>query len=258
MPVEFDGKRYKQTSDHQKEWGERLIQELKLRGDECILDVGCGDGALTAKLANVVQDGSVMGIDASEGMIRAAQSHKESNLSFQQLDVTTIKFHEEFDIIFSNATLHWVKDHITLLTLLYRALRPSGVLRVNFAGDGNCSTLNRIIKELMGRNDFRDAFKGFEWPWYMPGIDEYTELVNRSPFKKVEVWGENADRYFPDTNTMLGWIDHPAIVPFKKYLAPHLAEQFHKIVEDHMIEATKQSDGTCFEMFRRINVLTYK
>ena len=258
MPVEFDGKRYEQTSAHQKEWGTRLIHELKLRGDEHILDVGCGDGALTAKLAEVVPEGSVMGIDASEGMIRTAQSHQNNNLSFQQLDVMSIHFYEKFDFVFSNAALHWVKDHNTLLGLLYRALKPSGVLRANFAGDGNCSTFNRIVKELMNHDEFRDAFEGFEWPWYMPGIDEYAGLLKRSPFRHAEVWGENADRYFPDTDAMLGWIDHPAIVPFRQYLEHDMAERFHKMVADFMVEETKQNDGTCFEMFRRVNVLAQK
>ena len=110
----------------------------------------------------------------------------------------------------------------------------------------------------MARNEFMDAFKGFEWPWYMPGIDEYYQLVDLSPFKNAEVWGENADRHFPDESAMLGWIDQPAIVPFKLYLMPHLAERFHKDVADLMIKTTKQPDGTCFETFRRINILAYK
>ena len=258
MQVEFDGKRYEQTSTHQKEWGTRLIEELNIRGDEHILDVGCGDGALTEKLAEAVPDGTVIGIDASKGMIETAQTHASRNLSFKQLDVINLKYNEEFDVIFSNAVLHWVKDHETLLVLLYKALKPSGKLRVNFAGEGNCSTLNNIAMEVMGRNDFKDAFLGFEWPWFMPGVDEYTKLVNMSPFNKAEIWGENADRYFPDENAMLGWVDHPAIVPFKQYLNLDLAEQFHKTVADLMVKSTKQSDGTCFEMFRRINVLAYK
>lgn len=162
MPVEFDGKRYERTSTHQKEWGTGLIEELNLRGDERILDVGCGDGALTAKMAEAVTDGTVIGIDASKGMIEAAKRHTGKNLSFQQLDVINLKFNEEFDIVFSNAVLHWVKDHRTLLELLYRALRPSGKLRVNFAGEGNCSALYDIVMEVMKRNDFSSAYLGVD------------------------------------------------------------------------------------------------
>ncbi len=141
MPTEFDGKRYRETSTHQKEWGARLIEELNLRGNERILDIGCGDGALTTNLADGVSHGSVLGIDASAGMIDTARSQKRPNLCFQLLDVLDADFRGEFDVIFSNATLHWVRDHEMLLPILYRALNENGILRVNFAGDGNCSTL---------------------------------------------------------------------------------------------------------------------
>lgn len=255
MPVEFDGKRYERTSAHQKEWGARLIEELRLRGDERILDVGCGDGALTATLAAAVPRGSVVGIDASTGMIRAAEGHRADNLSFMPLDVLEARFAEEFDVVFSNATLHWIKDHEALLAIVHRALAPRGVVRVNFAGDGNCATLNRIAQELMATEEFRGAFAGFEWPWYMPTVEEYAALVDRSPLRAAEVWGENADRYFPDAEAMLGWIDHPAIVPFRQHVDAQTGERFHRAVAERMVAATRQADGTCFETFRRINVL---
>ena len=78
---EFNGERYAQASRHQKEWGSRLISGLRLRGCESILDLGCGDGALTEKLASLVPDGAVLGIDASQGMIDAARKHARDNLS---------------------------------------------------------------------------------------------------------------------------------------------------------------------------------
>ncbi len=68
VSFEFDGQRYRQSSTHQKEWGMRPISELALRGDEAILDVGCGDAVLTARLARLVPRGRVLGIDASTGM----------------------------------------------------------------------------------------------------------------------------------------------------------------------------------------------
>ena len=258
MPTEFDGKRYRETSTHQKEWGARLIEELNLRGNERILDIGCGDGALTTNLADGVSHGSVLGIDASAGMIDTARSQKRPNLCFQLLDVLDADFRGEFDVIFSNATLHWVRDHEMLLPILYRALNENGILRVNFAGDGNCSTLNRVAQESMASDQYREAFTDFDWPWYMPSVEAYESLTKHSDFKDAEVWGENADRYFPDTEAMLGWLDHPAIVPFKQHLDPETAESFHKVVANRMIEETKQPDGTCFETFRRINLLAKK
>lgn len=258
MPVEFDGQRYRQASAHQKEWGSRLIAELSLTGEEHILDVGCGDGALTAALADLVPRGSVVGIDASTGMVEAAQSHERPSLSFRVLDVTDADFCEEFDLIFSNAALHWIKDHVKLLSILHRALKEGGVLKVNFAADGNCSTLNRIAREFMDSDEFREGFADFQWPWYMPTIDAYERLIGQSPFVDAATRGENADRYFPDSEAILGWIDHPSIVPFKQHLDAHTGERFHAAVAARMLDETRQADGTFFETFRRIDVVARK
>lgn len=83
---EFDGEKYKKASKHQKEWGNNLIDELSLNGDEEILDLGCGDGGLTEQLAQSVPRGRVLGIDASAGMIAAAQNRLKSNLVFMQME----------------------------------------------------------------------------------------------------------------------------------------------------------------------------
>lgn len=106
MTHEFDGNKYKAASAHQKEWGTKLIQELNISGTERILDLGCGDGALTAQLAALTPHGTVIGIDASYGMIETAQSHVAKNLSFEVRDINELNFENEFDIVFSNATLH--------------------------------------------------------------------------------------------------------------------------------------------------------
>lgn len=84
MDLEFDGKKYAQASAHQREWGLRVICELKLTGREWILDLGCGDGALTAQLASLVPDRLVVGVDSSESMIDTAMRHSLPNLRFEQ------------------------------------------------------------------------------------------------------------------------------------------------------------------------------
>jgi trans-aconitate methyltransferase len=255
---EFDGNKYKKASSHQKEWGQKLISELHFIGTEKILDLGSGDGSLTSLLSNLVPDGRVLGIDASSGMIQTAKQIRKSNLEFLLLDINVMDFEEEFDLIFSNAALHWILDHERLLENCYRVLCPGGAIRFNFAGEGNCSNFYAVVREAMEREDYKEYFFNFSWPWYMPPVDTYRRLVEQTRFRDIKVWPENADRYFPDEDAMIRWIDQPAIVPFLKHLPTDKGKTFRDLVVGRMSVCTKQSDGTCFETFRRINVLAYK
>ncbi|WP_163336962.1 methyltransferase domain-containing protein [Desulfopila sp. IMCC35008] len=258
MTHEFDGKKYEKASDHQKEWGQALIAELDLRGDEYVLDLGCGDGTLTKHIAELVPDGEVLGIDASLGMIDAALPKAAGNLFFQHLDINQLDFEDRFDIVYSNATLHWVKDHIHLLRSCRRALHDHGRLRFNFAGDGNCSSFFKVVREAMKMPAFESFFTGFDWPWYMPAVDDYQDLARSVSLTDVRVWGENADRYFPDEQAMIRWLDQPSLVPFLFYLGEREKGAFREVVINRMIEETKGVDGRCFETFRRINILAGK
>ena len=87
MTHEFDGEKYEKASTHQKEWGSKLIDEFDLTGTERVLDLGCGDGTLTAQLAALLPQGEVVGIDASKGMIEAALPKAGKNLRFRRLDI---------------------------------------------------------------------------------------------------------------------------------------------------------------------------
>ncbi|MDE6213923.1 MAG: class I SAM-dependent methyltransferase, partial [Lachnospiraceae bacterium] len=125
---EFDGEKYKIASTHQKEWGQSLISKISLQGNERILDLGCGDGYLTEQLALLAPNGKVLGIDASVGMIQTAKKICRDNLDFLHMDINSLCFSDEFDIIFSNAALHWVKDHTHILQNSHAALKPGGIL----------------------------------------------------------------------------------------------------------------------------------
>lgn len=258
MAYEFDGNKYEQASSHQREWGETLIGALSLKGNERVLDLGCGDGTLTAMIAELVPEGDVLGIDSSRGMIATALSKNRENLRFQLLDIEKIDFENEFDIIFSNAALHWIKNHETLLANVRRSLRPAGLAWFNFAGHGNCAALLGVMREAMGHQRFKTYFTSFEWPWYMPEVEEYAGLARSIGFERVTVWSENADRYFRDRETMVRWIDQPSIVPFLHPLPQSRKTEFRYFVVNRMIEKTLQADGTCFETFRRINLRATK
>ena len=254
MAHEFDGKKYEKASSHQKEWGAKLISELSLKGNECVLDLDCGDGNNTALIAELVPNGKVVGMDASKGMIDTAKQKERNNLKFILMDIDTIEFTAKFDVIYSNATLHWVKDHNRLLENVNRSLRQSGLLRFNFAADGNCSHFFKVIRKAIAMDEFTKYFSDFEWPWYMPSVGEYKLLVEQSKLRDAKVWGENADRFFPDTEAMIRWVDQPSLVPFLALVPSKDKAAFRKFVVDEMIKETKQDDSRCFETFRRINL----
>ncbi len=230
MSYEFDGVKYANASAHQNEWGRALIEDMNLTGNERILDLGCGDGSLTAQLAKAVPDGSVLGIDASQGMIAATDRHELANLDFALLDINEMDFVGEFDVVFSNATLHWVKNHPQMLHKTNKALKPGGLARFNFAAKGNCAALFEALDEVMGLQRFAEPFADFVWPWYMPAGEEYRRLVMRLGFRTVKVWEENADRHFPDTEAMIRWIDQPSLVPFLPALGPADGRDFRDAV----------------------------
>ena len=259
MTFDFNAEKYEKASAHQRQWGEKLITELDLKGNERILDLGCGDGGITAHLAECVPNGLTVGIDASQSMVESAQkNYKTDNLRFALMDINTIDFVDEFDLIFSNATLHWVKDHHKLLANVRKCLKAEGILRFNFAADGNCSHFFHVIRQVMHDGKYARYFDEFEWPWYMPVVAEYKRHVTRVGFQEVKVWGENADRHFADAEEMIRWIDQPSLVPFMKCVADIDKQSFRNTVVEQMLKETSQPGGTCFETFRRINVFAKK
>jgi trans-aconitate methyltransferase len=259
MAYEFDGQKYQAASSHQKAWGRKLIEELRLAGNESILDLGCGDGTLTRHLAELVPKGQVVGIDSSLGMLEQARQNVLPNLSFRHLDINQLDYQKAFDIIFSNAALHWVLDHEKLLRNVQKALKPRAKARFNFAGWGNCANFYAVVKELMQWIEFKKYFSGFVWPWYMPALAEYEALVSKTGFAEFRVWEENADKYFQDEKALIAWIDQPSIVPFLMKIDDRKdKELFRKLVIDRMLQATRRTNGTYFETFRRINLVAIK
>lgn len=110
---------YHRSSSSQKLWARELIEKLGLSGNERVIDIGCGDGSVTAAIASRLPRGAVAGIDSSREMIRFARKQYPSsmypNLSFVCMDARHLTFTEEFDVAFSNAALHWIAEHRPVL-----------------------------------------------------------------------------------------------------------------------------------------------
>ncbi len=164
----------------------------------------------------------------------------------------------EFDLIFSNAALHWVKDHKKLLKNTYRALNPHGKILWNFGGAGNTSNFIDVIQKKISEDTYAKYFENFEWPWFMPSKEQYTELISTIGFADYTVKEVNRDRYFSNASEMVQWIDQASIVPFIKNIPEKQNETFRQEIIEEMLKRTRQPNGACFETFRRINIYARK
>src|SRR5512146_699109 len=142
---QWDPREYEKHSSQQQLWAQELIAKLGLSGAERVLDVGCGDGKVTAQIATQLPRGSVVGVDNSPGMIALAterfppQAH--ANLRFQLEDASRLPFRAEFDLVFSNAALHWISDHRPVLRGIAAALKPGGKALLQMGGTGNAAEI---------------------------------------------------------------------------------------------------------------------
>jgi trans-aconitate 2-methyltransferase len=173
----WDAGDYARHSGAQAAWARELIAKLALRGDEEVLDIGSGDGKVTADLAERVPRGRVLGIDSSPDMVaRARQSFPASrypNLSFEPGDALELSFTERFEAVFSNAVLHWVRDHLRVLRGVARALKPGGRLLFQMGGRGNAAAILAVIDTLSERDPWAAHLHGFPCPYGFYGPEEY-------------------------------------------------------------------------------------
>jgi len=189
----WDADDYAHHSAIQKSWARELIDKLKLRGDEHVLDIGCGEGKVTAELAERVPDGSALGIDNSATMIERAQKafapQNHPNLSFKLADARDLAFEQSFDVAFSNAALHWVRDHRPMLKGLWRSLKPAGRILLQMGGSGNAAAIIGTLDRMMVEDAWKPYFDDFEFPYGFHPPDAYANWLETVGFdvQRVEL-----------------------------------------------------------------------
>jgi SAM-dependent methyltransferase len=142
-----------------------VLDLLDPKPGERILDLGCGDGVLTKKLQDLGCE--VVGIDASPDLVQAAL---RLNLNVTLLNAYDLDFHEEFDAVFSNAVLHWIKDPDRVVGRVFRALRPGGRFVAECGGHRCCETIQTVLVSELERRGY-DGWAAN--PWYFPTTEDY-------------------------------------------------------------------------------------
>ena len=187
---DWDAATYDRVSDIQLTWAIEQLERLDLDGDEVVLDAGCGSGRVTALLADRVPRGRVYGVDVAPSMAAHAAEALGERATILCQDLVELSLPEPVDVVFSNATFHWVKDHDALFAAIHRTLKPGGRLLAQCGGRGNIDGFRTAADSVAAEEPFEHYFVGWERPWnYATDVDTAAAL-ERSGFADVRCWLE--------------------------------------------------------------------
>lgn len=179
MKQAWDPKGYATHARFVSDLGQAVLQLLAPQPGERILDLGCGDGALTAKL--VQKNCNVLGIDSSSEQLAAA---KARGLDVLLMDGESLEFDQEFDAVFSNACLHWLTRADRVVAGVWRSLKDGGRFVAELGGEGNVAQVLKALNTTLARRDIdANAFN----PWFFPSVPQYRELLEARGFEVNEI-----------------------------------------------------------------------
>lgn len=256
----WQAEEYRNHSSVQYNAAMELLQKVSFKEGDQVLDIGCGDGKITALIANHLKMGSILGIDISQEMIDfAKQSFPKNgnpNLEFSIQDAEKLDYFEQFDIIVSSFAIQWVKNQRAFLQGAYRSLKPSGYLAVTIPL-GISDPLEQAIETVKAQPEWAPYFQKFNKQWNFITSDEFTGLLATNGFQvsSCEIIDQN--------------IMFPSLERFKKYvlqwfpylgpLPENLRDPFFREIVDQYLEMEPiLEDGRVRFNFSRMDIIAHK
>lgn len=223
-----------------------LLALVEVRPDLRVVDLGCGTGELTRQLADSLPGSVVTGLDSSPQMLEKAASFSGTGLNFVEGDQARLE--GEWDLIFSNAALHWSENHMDLIPGLYRRLNPGGQIAVQVPSN-HSHVSHQIIRETAAEEPFRSALGGFQRQVPVLSIDQYAQLLFDCGAENLIAFEKVYPHILADSDAVVEWISGTACVPYFERLGGH-KDSFIKVIRDKMRAVLPQTP--VFYPFRRI------
>jgi trans-aconitate methyltransferase len=232
-PREWNAPTYHRVSAPQFTWGQTVLERLALRGDETVIDVGCGTARLTALLVERLPRGRAIGVDLSANMLATAREGAAPDqcdrLRFVHASADALPFAGGADAVFSTATFHWVLDHPRLFRSLFRALKPGGRLVAQCGGAGNLARLHGRVEALMHDVAYAPFFERWTDPWEFADAGTTRARLADAGFTTIATRLTAAPVVQPDRAAFVEFVTTVILRPFLARL-PHDATR-HAFVE---------------------------
>lgn len=233
----WNGEEYHRNSSSQKEAAADLLNKIHLNGSESILDIGCGDGKITASLSKLLNSGRILGIDLSASMIDFAKKVYSNtlypNLEFELMPAEEIDFHEAFDVLLSFTTMQWIRDHSLVLAKVWDSLNSSGIFGVTMPM-GFPSALEKAVNEVIHKEKWKNYFINFDNGYTFVTLEEYTEYLKKQGFDIVCLEVVRQEDIFTSVAFFKGFISQ--WFPYLRPLPNDEKEVFMTEVLDRYIE----------------------
>jgi trans-aconitate 2-methyltransferase len=222
----WDGQSYDRISGPMEALGLAVLDRLPLRGDETVLDAGCGSGRITETLIQRLPRGKVIAVDASESMVAAARARLGPDADIRRADLLELELEQPVDAILSTATFHWIADHERLFARLHAVLRLRGRLLAQCGGEGNIDLLRGAAHAILDREPYAAHFRDWRPPWNYAGPDVTRERLLAAGFASAECWLQPAPQE----------PEHPREFLSTIVLGPHV-QQLPEELRDPFIDA---------------------
>ncbi len=234
---------YENKHSYVWEYGTKILEILSPQPQERILDLGCGTGQLTAKIA--ASGASVIGLDSAASAIAQAQSNYPE-IEFKLANGTDFSFNLPFDAVFSNAALHWMKPPAAVIKCIWDILKPGGRFVAEFGGKGNIRRIIQALNLALSEPDYN--------PWYFPSIAEYSTLLETQGFEVTYASLSDRPTQLEGAEGLVNWLE--------MFAGDRLTRKSSKVEIINQIESQLRSqlyrNGHWFADYKRIQIVAIK
>ena len=225
---------------------EDLFALLETRSGMSVVDLGCGPGELSLRLAERLPASTVVGIDSSAAMLERAEALKRPGLEFELGDAATVD--GSWDLVFSHAALHWIDDHQWLIPRLFSMVRPGGQLAVQVPSNHRHPS-HTFILEVAGEEPFREALGGWQRLSPVLEIDAYATLLHQSGGCNIVAFEKVYPHLLAGADAVADWTSGTTLVPYFERLPQELLEPFMVRYREKL--RSLWPAGSVFYTFRR-------
>ena len=250
--MKWDAESYDAVKAPQVDAGRELISMAGIGETDSVLDIGCGTGKLTIELARLASKGFVTGIDPSEDMLKRARESLEGteNIRFLRIAAEEMDFAAQFDVAFSNSALQWVKNQRKALDLTHRSLKQGGRTAFQLPAKNFCKEFFAYARDAITLLGFREYFRNWQEPWYLPDKEEYASALKEAGFSRIDVLYRDYRIVFDSINGVIDWWASAGLRPYLQVL-PHKEQEYFKYAVAMNYENNRTEKGIEFD-FRRL------